>query len=452
MNILMIQIKPLFMKKLEYFILVMIFLCASCAKDQWFDAPEILPGNSSPFNLICPQIKIAVVSDIHYMDPLIAPEDPENNPAWQTYVSHDRKIYELSDPIFRKIVSDLMTEKPDILLIAGDLAKEGELVCHETVKGLLQQLENEGIQVFVVPGNNDIDNPDARNHKTDPPSVIANISEKDFTTIYGDFGYSEALYKDPASLSYICQPFDGLWILGIDGVKRSASGVSGAINPLTLAWIQNKMVEARANKIKVLAMMHYGINEHYTGQKSLEPLISKAKDNAIALMNAGIRLIFTGHYHANDIADFTNEGKTLTDIQTGSLVTPLSPYRIMTLDDNFINIDTRRVTEIDMELPGGEDFVAYCDELITSRLTGFFMYYGNILQNKYQIPAEQYPIAVPFFTEAFKAYFAGDEKIGPAERNNLEALEQIVPSSLALLNSWWTDLPPNDNKIHIKLK
>jgi hypothetical protein len=212
------------------------------------------------------------------------------------------------------------------------------------------------------------------------------------------------------------------------------------------------MVEARANKIKVLAMMHYGINEHYTGQKSLEPLISKAKDNAIALMNAGIRLIFTGHYHANDIADFTNEGKTLTDIQTGSLVTPLSPYRIMTLDDNFINIDTRRVTEIDMELPGGEDFVAYCDELITSRLTGFFMYYGNILQNKYQIPAEQYPIAVPFFTEAFKAYFAGDEKIGPAERNNLEALEQSVPSSLALLNSWWTDLPPNDNKIHIKLK
>ena len=74
---------------------------------------------------------------------------------------------------------------------------------------------------------------------------------------------------------------------------------------------------------------------------------------AIALMNAGIRLIFTGHYHANDIVDFTNEGKTLTEIQTGSLVTPPCPYRIMTLDDNFINIDTRRVTEVDMELPGG---------------------------------------------------------------------------------------------------
>ena len=73
------------MKKLEYFLLVMIVICASCAKDQWFDPPETLPGNNSPYNLICPQIKIAVVSDIHYMDPSIAPDDPENNPDWQNY-------------------------------------------------------------------------------------------------------------------------------------------------------------------------------------------------------------------------------------------------------------------------------------------------------------------------------------------------------------------------------
>ncbi len=72
------------------------------------------------------------------------------------------RFIELSDPIFREVVSDLMDEKPDILLIPGDLAIEGELVCHETVKGFLQQLENEGIKVFVVPGNNDISNPDAK--------------------------------------------------------------------------------------------------------------------------------------------------------------------------------------------------------------------------------------------------------------------------------------------------
>ena len=367
-------------------------------------------------------------------------------------VSHDRKIFEFSDPIFRKVVYDLMDEKPNILLITGDIAMEGQQVCHETVKGLLEQMENEGIQVFVVPGNNDINNPDSKNYKTDPFSQIPSLSGEDFTTLYGDFGYNEALYKDAASLSYICQPYKGLWILGIDGVKRSSSGISGAINPATLAWIQEKMVEANENNITVLAMMHYGIVEHYTGQKNLEPLVKSSKDNAIALVNAGIRLIFTGHYHANDIADFTNAGKTLTDVQTGSLVTPPYFYRIMTLDDNFINIDTKRVTEIDMELAGDKDFVTSSDELITDRLNGFFKYYGTLLQNMFQIPTEDYPITVPFFTRAFKAYFAGDERLDPAESKKIEVLGQSVPSALPLLNCWWTDLSPRDTKIHIKLK
>ena len=156
--------------------------------------------------------------------------------------------------------------------------------------------------------------------KLTPPTRFQVLQRRNFKSIYGNFGYNEALYRDEASLSYICQPYNGLWILGIDGLNRSSPNkISGAINPLTLAWIQEKMVEANENNITVLPMMHYGIIEHYSGQKYLELLISDSKDNAIALMNAGIRLIFTGHYHANDIADFSNEGKTLTDIQTGSL-------------------------------------------------------------------------------------------------------------------------------------
>jgi 3',5'-cyclic AMP phosphodiesterase CpdA len=448
----MVQFKALIMKKLEWFLLVMIIICASCAKDQWFDPPELLPGNSSPYNLISPQIKIAVISDIHYMDPSIVPDDPENNPIWQAMVSHDRKIFELSDPIFRKVVSKLKDEKPDILLITGDLAMEGQLVCHETVKGFLQKLESNGIQVFVVPGNNDIDNPDSKNFKTDPPSSIPSITEDKFVSIYGDFGYDEAIYRDTNSLSYICQPHRKLWILGIDGINRDVSPQKGAINSLTMAWIKDKMVEARAKNIEVLAMMHIGTIEHYTGQKGLEPLISKATDNAIALINSGVRLIFTGHYHANSIVDFTNEGKTLTEIETGSLVTPLSPYRIMTLDDNFINIDTKRVTEIDMELPGGIDFLTYCNQLINFRLNEFFVY---VLQNMFKIPEEEALIAAPVCTDALKAYFAGDEKISPAEQLRVDALAESVPSYpnlVNIVNNWWTDLPPSDNKAHIKLK
>ena len=90
------------MKRLGYFLLVVIFLCASCAKDQWFDPPGLLPGNNSLFNLICPQIKIAVASDIHYMDPSIAPDDPENNPGWQTWYRTIARFLNLAIPFSGK--------------------------------------------------------------------------------------------------------------------------------------------------------------------------------------------------------------------------------------------------------------------------------------------------------------------------------------------------------------
>jgi predicted MPP superfamily phosphohydrolase len=440
------------MKRLEYLLLVMIFFCASCAKDQWFDPPSLSADNNSQVNLIYPQIKIAVASDIHYLNPSIAPDDPENNPVWQAMVTHDRKIFEFSDPIFRKVVTGLMDDKPDILLISGDMAMEGQMQCHNTVSGFLQQLEDCGIKVFVVPGNNDINNPSSQNFKDTPPSPVPSVTEEEFTSIYGSFGYNEALYRDENSLSYICQPYNGLWILGIDGVDRSnPQKISGAINPLTLAWIQEKMVEANENNFTVLAMMHYGIIEHYSGQNYLESLISDPKNNANALMNSGIRLIFTGHYHASDIADYSKDGKTLTDIQTGSLVTPPYSYRMMTLEGNVININTKIVKSLGSEI-SHQEFLKYSNKVFTERITGFFTYYGKALQKRYGIPADKYPEVVPFFTKAYMAYLAGDEKLEDDEAEKIQLLGQTVPSALPFLNSLWDDPPPQDNKFHLKLK
>jgi len=212
------------------------------------------------------------------------------------------------------------------------------------------------------------------------------------------------------------------------------------------------MVEANENGITVLAFMHYGIIEQYTNQK-YEPVIKNAKDNAIALMNAGIRLVFTGHYHANSIVDFTNDGKILTDIETGSLVTPPYPYRIMTLDDNFINIDTRRVTSVGGECPDGADFMNYSDSCINRYMNGFFAYYLPILFPTPPIPDTLLVKLTPTFANGWLAYFAGDEKLYPAESKKINTLAQSMSPSLAsMLKNIWIDLPPKDNKVHIKLK
>jgi hypothetical protein len=284
-------------------------------------------------------------------------------------------------------------------------------------------------------------------------STTKNITADQFVEYYGNFGYKEARYRDVNSLSYICQPYKNLWILGIDACNiietNGTYSVKPVLNPATLAWILEKMDKAREKNITVLAMMHFDIMEHYSLQNKLEKggIITDNVGNAIALMNAGISLIFTGHFHANDISEFSNDGKTLTEIETGSLVTPPHPYRIMTLDDNLIQIETRHISNVHAKLPEGMDFLTYSEVTMNSRLDNMFAYYLEFL---FKVPHEPALIIAPFFTRAFKAHFAGDEMMPSDE---LKALPAGTPSALMnFLNNIWTDLPPMDNEIYIKLK
>jgi 3',5'-cyclic AMP phosphodiesterase CpdA len=446
------------MKNLKFFFLLsLVLIAASCTKDLLFDTPVQLPDDANSLKCATAKLKIAVVSDIHYMNPSLLPDDVANNSYFQDYLAKDPKLIELSDPIFRKVIADLINEKPDILLIPGDLTKDGELVNHETMRRMLQRLSHAGIKVLVVPGNHDINNPEALSFKTETPSPVATVTPEKFASLYGAFGYDDALYRDNNSLSYISQPSDNLWILAIDACKYDqnigTSDVSGAIKPATMEWIQDKLEKARKKNITVMAMMHHGIMEHYYGQNTLDPgyVIENPEENAMALMNESVRFIFTGHYHANDITEFASEAKKLFDVETGSLVTPLSPYRIMTLDNNFINIRTKRVLSVNCTLPGGLDFLTYSNLFLSGHLDGYF---NSVLQNIYGIDAEIAEIVAPFLRNASMAHFAGDEKISPEERYKIDLLAAGGAPSFLIdaLNSFWTDLTPEDNNIQLRLK
>jgi len=68
----------------------------------------------------------------------------------------------------------------------------------------------------------------------------------------------------------------------------------------------------------VLAMMHHGVMEHYRGQNALDPgyTIDFPAVDAAVLSEAGIKVVFTGHYHANDISELTFNGKTFYGFET----------------------------------------------------------------------------------------------------------------------------------------
>jgi len=346
--------------KLLASVLLLMSVISSCTKEPVIDNPDKRGGG-----IYKPGLKIAVVSDIHYMDPSLLKNNANTGAAFQAYLDADPKLIEFSDPIFRTVMAQLKSEKPDILLVPGDLTKDGERICHKTMVQLLKQLSDAHMKVFVVPGNHDVNNPEARTYNGDNATPTPSISASEFSNMYGAFGYDNAIARDPHSLSYVAQALPNLWILGIDDCEyednQDIAIVAGRIKPETKTWAIHWIQEAKRRHITIFGLMHHNLIEHYAGQTQLDPgyVTDDWENVSDAFMQAGLSVIFTGHYHANDITKRVTGNNTLYDIETGSLVTAPIPYRILTLKDNGFDIDTRHVTSIGVKLPGGLDFPTY---------------------------------------------------------------------------------------------
>jgi len=98
------------------------------------------------------QTNIVVLSDTHVMGPGLLVND---GAAWQKELANDRKLFDYSQEVFDVLMETMLSEKPDMVLITGDLTKDGELLSHQYVAGQLNRLREAGIKTFVIPGNHD---------------------------------------------------------------------------------------------------------------------------------------------------------------------------------------------------------------------------------------------------------------------------------------------------------
>ena len=429
------------MKK-ELFILATLLsgLVLSCKK-----------GDKSPFPFegTHHQMRFAIVSDIHYMHPSLLGSGGAAGLAFQNYLNQDPKLVEYSDPIFRKVLAELKTEKPDILLVPGDITKDGEKISHQAMAGFFNELRSQGIKVYVMPGNHDINNAKAKIYIGDNDYPVDMTSKTDFETIYANFGYNSAIARDDQSLSYVVQLQSDLRLLSIDACKYEEYGpkgdvAAGRIKPATLTWILAQLAQAKKQHVNVFAMMHHNLLEHYAGQAQLDPgyVVDDWQNVADTLMQAGLKVIFTGHYHANDISSYSYKGNKLFDIETGSLVTAPIPYRIITMVDNKLEVRTHTVQSIAANLPGGASFPAYSNSFLSQYLDGYFDYY---LTNLLGAPPPLATFATPLFRNGIMAHFAGDEKMPPDQRLKIDQLAAQSQQLAGIVTTLWTDTGDKDN-------
>jgi len=399
------------------------------------------------------KLKIAVLSDLHYMEPSLLKADGS---AFQMYLMQDPKLLAESGAILQQIIHRLLDEKPDLVLISGDLTKDGELISHKSLIRKLGILTANHIKVLVVPGNHDINNPDARLFDGDNTTQVASISPDTFKSLYSGFGYKNAIARDPNSLSYVSEPFKGLRILAIDANEyynntADYSVVAGNIKDATMEWAKEQLADANARGITVIGMMHHGLVEHFTGESVIFPdyLVDNFNIKAEELMQAGLKVIFTGHFHANDATRLTNGDLSLVDVETGSPVIYDSPFRIAKLKNKNLYITTEHVEHIFYPPLRGVSFHEY--EKAFS-LKGIEIQAKYMLMNQpYSLPEEMADQIAPLFADAMLAHLGGDEMITPEANAGIQSISEFSTDLAGILLGLYTDLPPSDNDLIVDL-
>jgi 3',5'-cyclic AMP phosphodiesterase CpdA len=444
------------MKKLGFIVSALMLLAiAGCNKEDL--EFRMQPGNRNVNDNICfnqGSIKIAVLSDLHYMDPSLLRSDGS---AFQMYLMQDPKLLAESGAILQQILRKLIIEKPDLVLISGDLTKDGELVSHKSLLKQLEVLNRNHIKVLVVPGNHDINNPDAKLFDGDNATPVPTITPDNFRSLYGDYGYRNAIARDPNSLSYVSEPFKNLRILALDANEYYNNTpvycvVAGTIKDATMEWAKLQLADAKAKGKTVIGMMHHGVIEHFMGESVMFPdyLVDNWGSKADELMQAGLKVIFTGHFHSHDAVERTLGNLSLTDIETGSPVIYDSPFRIVNLVKNKLYITTQHINRISFPGLNGISFHEYEKSF---SLNGFEFQAKYMLMNPpYNVPEEVANQISPVFAEAMLAHFGGDETISAETNAKIQAINDISPDLANILYALYTDLPPADNNLVVDLK
>ncbi|MFP4668219.1 MAG: metallophosphoesterase family protein [Desulfobacterales bacterium] len=401
-----------------------------------------------------PATEFVVMADPHYYHPSLGTSGPD----FEAYMEGDRKMLTLSDEILDSAISKIRREKADFILICGDTTKDGEKINHLRFAEKIRDLHSSA-KIYVVPGNHDVANGVACRYTPEGTEPVENVSPEEFREIYSDFGYSGALQSDPSSLSYVAEPVEGLWVLALDSClwRENEPGrhpvTDGRFSEDSLTWIEDILIKAKKKEKAVIAFMHHGLMEHYPANEKYygEYVVDNSDTVTRLLAGYGVRLVFTGHFHAQDItAKQTKqpEGR-IFDIETGSLITYPCPYRKASIsDDGVCTIESRFIESIDSMETGFRDHARQFAFKGTSGLAQSEL-------EKHRVSEKGIQTLAPQIAEAHLAHLAGDED-PPGETLNTEGIglmgRVVVFFQKDLVDGWWTDLRPEDNHLKIDLE
>jgi len=321
-------------------------------------------------------IKVAVFSDPHVMNPKYV----ANTADFDNELAQDRKMIAESMGIFQAFLNEVRNEKPDVLMINGDLSCNGAYESHVAVAKELNKLKSDmpELTILVINGNHDIHHSAYNyNTKSGNKKAVKTTNIKQFKNIYS------VTYDDPNvtvfegdDASYYAT-VKGYTFICIDSNNNNGH-TAGKLTDEDMANITFANTLAQRRGDGVMLMMHHGIVPHFDGEETFIPefLVENYEDRADTLADMGISLVLSGHLHRHDISAYTSQsGNTLYDVATGSTVTYPSPMRIITLSKNNGTVTADIKTKTNIYVGNFYNNYLGCNEYIPD-LTEYGLKYG----------------------------------------------------------------------------
>ena len=288
-------------------------------------------------------LKVMVMSDTH----MIVESMIKGTEDYQHAIDRDQKVFNESEAVVDKQLEKVLHARPDVLLLSGDLTKDGEYRGHKALAKKMRALKQKlpGLKIYVTNGKHDLNNSDAKEFNTADGTAIPakKTTPQDFRTIYDDITWQDPTVRETYGLSYMARPAKGFTFIVIDTNCYTADTTfngknehetRGAIPDDVLEWAVRKTKAAQTRGDTVIGMCHHGLVAHFTQEPTVmgDFLVGDFKTVSETLADAGMHYVFTGHLHSQDVAVMrTEKGNTLYDIETGSSITYPCPMRAVSI-------------------------------------------------------------------------------------------------------------------------
>ncbi len=255
-------------------------------------------------------LKIVVANDLHYAHPSMIGNHQRSQSLSE---KADGKVIPYLSEITESFIKEMAIEKPDVIILNGDLVFNGEKENHKQFSKLLNQLDT---LVLVTTGNHDIDSADAIKITETESYPVASVSESEFKKIYQNYGYNQSRSVDNASLSYVVEVSDSLDIFMMDSrCDASCDNLHGGyFKANTLQWLENQLQASASRNAEVIFVAHHNTLVHY--EKLSAGFTIDNHDELRELLKAyNVKLALSGHIHVQSIQQVDG----LVDVATQAL-------------------------------------------------------------------------------------------------------------------------------------